>query len=169
MKNISDIILGTGSYNNVKTGNTVSITGDGGNNWGYYGPSYKKLAPKLETYNTYISRLSELEKLKNDVLKLKEYIELKKEIENQYIISYYQTRLKDLNIDELIYILNQKFGNNIIFLCHEPIDQFCHRRIFADNIEIVTGVYIPEIKVDCFGNIKKLNPIRYKNRLKKLI
>ena len=30
---LSKIILGTGSYANVKSGNTVSVTGDGGNAW----------------------------------------------------------------------------------------------------------------------------------------
>ena len=44
------IILGTGSYEDVKCGNTVSVTGDGGNAWNYFGPAYKKLAPKLITY-----------------------------------------------------------------------------------------------------------------------
>ena len=29
----NNIILGTGNYDNVKSLNTVSITGDGGNNW----------------------------------------------------------------------------------------------------------------------------------------
>lgn len=33
---VSKIILGTGSYSTVLSGNTVSITGDGGNAWGYY-------------------------------------------------------------------------------------------------------------------------------------
>ena len=32
---MKNIILGTGSYENVKKGNTVSITGDGGNAWGF--------------------------------------------------------------------------------------------------------------------------------------
>ena len=32
---VSKIILGTGSYSTVLSGNTVSITGDGGNAWGY--------------------------------------------------------------------------------------------------------------------------------------
>ena len=36
------IILGTGSYEDVKCGNTVSVTGDGGNAWNYFGPAYKK-------------------------------------------------------------------------------------------------------------------------------
>ena len=47
------IILGTGSYEDVKCGNTVSVTGDGGNAWNYFGPAYKKLAPKLVTYVPY--------------------------------------------------------------------------------------------------------------------
>ena len=54
-------------------------------------------------------------------------------------------------------------------LCHEPIDEFCHRRIIADYIELETGIYIPEVSVDEQGNVKKLVPIRYKNRLKKIM
>ena len=42
---MDNVILGTGNYNNVKSGNTVSITGDGGDAWNYFGSSYKKLAP----------------------------------------------------------------------------------------------------------------------------
>ena len=75
---ISDIILGTGSYENVKSGNTVSITGDGGNAWGYFGPSYKKLAPRLVTYTPYAEKLEELNKLKEEVYNLKVYYELSK-------------------------------------------------------------------------------------------
>ena len=36
-----NVILGTGNYQNVQCGNTVSVTGDGGNAWGYFGSSYK--------------------------------------------------------------------------------------------------------------------------------
>ena len=95
---VSIIILGKGYYSNVKSGNTVSITGDGGNAWGYYGPAYKKLAPKLITYVPYAQRYEELLKLREDVLKLKECIKLRKQIEDEYIASYYETRLKNLEI-----------------------------------------------------------------------
>lgn len=169
MEDISKIILGTGNYKNIKSGNTVSITGDGGNAWGYFGPSYKRLSPRLITYEPYKEKYDELIKLKSDITKLKEYLELRKIIEDEYIKSYYETRLKDINLNELLYILEKKFGNNIIFLCHEPIEEFCHRRLFADYIELETGIYIPEISVDEKGNIKKISPIRYKNRLKKVI
>ena len=161
MEDFSKIILGTGSYENVKSGNTVSITGDGGHAWGYFGPSYKKLAPKLVTYNPYKDGLEELNNLSG-----KEYIDYRKQIEDEYIKSFYNIRLKDLYVPELLEILYEKYGENIILLCHEPIDEFCHRRLVADYIELKTGIYIPEVSIDSEGNVKKLNPIRYKNRLR---
>ena len=169
MSDLSKVILGTGNYYDVKSGNTVSVTGDGGNAWGYYGPAYKKLAPRLVTYVPYAEKYEELLKLKEDVSKLKEYLEFRKQIEDEYIKSYYEIRLKDLKVYELLEILNQKFGNNIILLCHEPIEEFCHRRLIADYIELKTGTYIPEVSVDEKGNVKKLAPIRYKDRLKEVL
>ena len=104
-------------------------------------------------------------KLKNDIIKYKEY---RKQIEDEYIKSYYEIRLKDLDVEELLLVLQEKFGDNIVLLCHEDIDEFCHRRLIADYIELKTGIYIPEVSIDEQGNVKKLNPIRYKNRLKKI-
>ena len=166
---LSKIILGTGSYANVKSGNTVSVTGDGGNAWGYFGNSYKKLAPKLVTYVPYAEKYEELLRLKQDALKLKEYLEFRKQIEDEYIKSYYDIRLKNLDVLELLNTLHERFGDDIILLCHEPVDEFCHRRLIADYIEISTGLYIPEVSVDDSGYVRKLCPIRYKNRLKKVI
>lgn len=162
----SNIILGTGSYDSVKIGNTVSITGDGGYAWGYSGPSYKKLAPKLATYKAYADKKEELLKLKLDI---EEYRKLKQQIEDEYIISYYETRLKELNVYELLEYFEKKYGNEIILLCHEKIDEFCHRRLLADYIELETGIYIPEVIINNNGQIIKKNPIRYKNRLIKTI
>ena len=71
---VSRVILGTSSYDGIKQGNTVSITGDGGNAWGYYGPAYKKLAPRLVTYTPYAEKYEELLKLKEDALKLNNII-----------------------------------------------------------------------------------------------
>ena len=94
---VKKIIRGTGSYDNVKFGNTVSITGDGGNAWNYYGPAYKKLAPRLMTYLIFADALANLEKIKNTI-SLEEYAAKKRMIEFNYIKSYYETRLKDLEI-----------------------------------------------------------------------
>lgn len=167
--NLSNVILGTGNYNSIKHGNTVSITGDGGNAWGYYGPAYKKLAPRLVTYTPYAEKYNELLKLKQDALNLKKYLEMRKKIEDEYIESYYETRLKNLDIVDLLYTLKGKFGDNIILLCHEEVNEFCHRRLIADYIEIKMGLYIPEISIDENGVVKKITPIRYKNRLKEVI
>ena len=167
MKNfsISNIILGTGSYDTVLAGNRVSITGDGGNAWGYYGPAYKKLAPRLVTYTPYAEKYEELLSLRE----MQEYMAMRKQIEDQYIESYYETRLKELDVLELLDILQQKFGNQIILLCHESIEEFCHRRLVADYIELKTGVYIPEVSVSSRGVVKRENPIRYNIRLEKVI
>ena len=169
MEDISKIVLGTGSYCNVKSGNTVSITGDGGNAWEYYGASYKKLAPLLVTYTPYAEKYQELLKLKQDTSKIKEYLEYRYMIEEEYIKSYYETRLMNIDVIELLNILYNRFGNDIILLCHENIKEFCHRRLIADYIEIKTGIYIPEVSVDDNGNIIKELPIRYKKRLLKQI
>ena len=166
--NASKIILGTSNYENIKSGNTVSVTGDGGNAWKYFGPSYKKLAPKLETYTPYSEKLDKLNELKKDLTKVKEYLKYRKEIEDKYIKSYYEIRLKDLDINELLNTLYNKFGNDIILLCHEPVDEFCHRRLIADYIELKAGIYIPEL-IEVENVFKKVNPIRYKERLKKIM
>lgn len=164
MADIKDIILGTGNYNNVKCGNTVSITGDGGNAWGYLGPSYKKLAPRLKTYLNYANKYQELLKIKDKI----EYKRFRKGIEDEYIKSYYETRLKELDVYELLDTLYNRFGSNIILLCHEDITEFCHRRLVADYIELKTGIYIPEVSMEG-SKIKKIQPIRYKNRIKEYI
>ena len=164
---LDKIILGTGNYKNVLSGNTVSVTGDGGNAWGYFGASYKKLAPRLVTYTPYAKKYEELQKIKVDLTRLKEYQEKRREIEEEYIKSYYETRLKDLDARDLLETLYEKFGDNIILLCHESVDEFCHRRLIADFIEIKLGIYIPEVEVDEKEKIKYLKPIRYKKRLGK--
>ncbi len=169
MTELSKIILGTGNYCNVKSGNTVSITGDGGNAWGYFGPSYKKLAPKLVTYMSYATKYEELQKLKSNVTAVKEYLKYRKQIEDEYIRSYYDLRLKELDVEKLLFTLNERFGSDIILLCHESVDEFCHRRLVADYIELKTGIYIPEVCVEKHGKVKKLIPIRYKNRLKEVM
>ncbi|HPF82739.1 MAG TPA: hypothetical protein PLV83_01000 [Bacilli bacterium] len=112
--------------------------------------------------------LEKLEELKNDLNHYKEYLELRKKIEDEYIESYFETRLKDLDVLKLIEIFKNKFGKDIILLCHEPIEEFCHRRLVADYIELKTGIYIPEIKQEN-NKIKELKPIRYKDRLEKYL
>ena len=165
---VKRIILGTGSYDTVKFGNTVSITGDGGNAWNYFGPAYKKLAPRLMTYLLYADALKDLEKIK-DSIPLEEYTKKKRKIEFTYIKSYYETRLRNLEIEDFLKTLEAKFGTNIIFLCHEPVNEFCHRRVLADYIELQTGVYIPEVKIMSNDEFTLKQPLNYKQELKRVM
>lgn len=154
------IIIGTSCYENAKSGNLVSITGDGGNAWGFYGNSYKKMSPKFylwQYYDTNPDKLSE------------------EALIEWYIKEFYNLRLKELNPYDLINELNKKFGDEIILLCHElpseniNKEHFCHRRLIADWIELETGVIIPEISIDDNGLIKHENIYDLKPKLKKLI
>lgn len=165
---VKRIILGTGSYDTVKFGNTVSITGDGGNAWNYFGPAYKKLAPRLMTYLLYADALKDLEKIK-DSIPLEEYTKKKIKIEFTYIKSYYETRLRNLEMEDFLKTLEAKFGTNIIFLCHEPVNEFCHRRVLADYIELQTGVYIPEVKIMSNDEFTLKQPLNYKQELKRVM
>lgn len=165
---VKRIIRGTGSYDTVKFGNTVSITGDGGNAWNYFGQAYKKLAPCLMTYLLYADALKDLEKIKNSIT-LEEYTKKKRKIEFTYIKSYYETRLKALEMKDFLKTLEVKFGTNIIFLCHEPVNEFCHRRVLADYIELQTGVYIPEVKIMSNDEFTLKNPLNYKQELKRIM
>ncbi len=154
------IILGTGSYSNIKGGNTVSITGDGGNAWGYFGPAYKKLAPKLYLWEYYDKNPDNLSE--DDLI-------------DWYIKEYYEVRLRNLDANELLETLNNKFGDNIILLCHEEPGKimskktFCHRRLLADWIELETGIIIPEISTDKNGVFREKETYDLKPKIKKLI
>ncbi|MBQ7240345.1 MAG: hypothetical protein IJS56_02790 [Bacilli bacterium] len=71
--------------------------------------------------------------------------------------------------------LKQKFGEEIILLCHEPPgleinkEYFCHRRLLADWIELETGIVIPELSINEFGVITFEETYDLKPRIKKLI
>ena len=154
------VIKATSCYANAKSGNLVSITGDGGNAWGFYGPAYKKMSPRLYLWQYYDQNPDNLSE---------------EELIDWYIEEFYNLRLKGLNVNELLNALKEKFGEDIILLCHElpgPIinkEHFCHRRLLADWIELETGIIIPEVSIDSTGDIKKEEIYDLKPKIKKLI
>lgn len=158
---MKNIIIGTSCYKNAKEGNLVSITGDGGNAWGFYGSSYKKLAPSLKLYTYYKNNPDNLSDI--DLI---EY----------YIKEYFYHRLANLNINELLYEFKEKFGDEIILLCHElpsnsnliSIKHFCHRRIFADYLYLTNSIIVPEVSINN-GNKIIIKQPDYKPLLKKLM
>ena len=154
------IIKGTSCYENAKNGNLVSITGDGGNAWGFYGNSYKKMSPRLYLWEYYESNPDNL---------------TEDELINWYIKEFYELRLKELNINEFLNTLKEKFGEEIILLCHElpgitiNKEHFCHRRLLADYIELETGLVVPELSIDEKGSIKYIDTYDLKPRIKNII
>ena len=154
------IIKATSCYENAKGGNLVSITGDGGNAWGFFGNSYKKMAPRLYLWQYYDSNPDNLSE---------------EELINWYINEFYNLRLKELDVNVFLNTLKEKFGEDIILLCHEYPNTilnkkyFCHRRLIADWIELQTGIIIPEITIDENNNINTIDVYNLKPKIKKLI
>ena len=154
------IIKGTGCYENAKSGNLVSITGDGGNACGFYGNEYKKMSPRLYLWQYYDQNPDNL---------------TEDELIDWYIKEFYDLRLKDLNPIELMDALKQKFGEEIILLCHElpglniNKEHFCHRRLLADWLELETGIIIPELSISESGIITTEEIYDLKPKIKKLI
>ena len=97
------------------------------------------------------------------------------ELIDWYIIEFYNLRLKELNPNELMSTLEEKFGEEIILLCHElpglKINKghFCHRRLLADWIELETGIVTPELSIIESGEITQEEIYDLKPRIKKLI
>lgn len=154
------IIKGTSCYENAKSGNLVSITGDGGNAWGFYGNAYKKMSPRLYLWQYYDQNPDGLSE---------------EELINWYIKEFYELRLKDLNANDLINTLNEKYGDEIVLLCHElpgtklNKEHFCHRRLLADWIELEMGIIIPEISIKNDGSDSVIEIYDLKPKIKSLI
>lgn len=154
------VIKGTSCYQNVKSGNLVSITGDGGNAWGFYGKSYKKLAPRLYLWQFYENN--------PDLLSDDELIDW-------YIKEFYKLRLQYVDPYYLLNILKEKFGEEIILLCHElpgteiNKEHFCHRRLIADWLELKTDIVVPEIATGENGTTSVQETYDLKVKIKRLL
>jgi len=150
------ILIGTGSFSNLERGNVVSISSMETNY-----PTFQKLVPRDISYQDEIKRLK---RVREEVVNLP-YL---KELEDDFIKDYYQSVLKHLYIEGLMKEMRNRFGEEIILATEEDADEFNHRRIFADYLELETGVYIPEV-VTKTDSIQKIQPVRYKKRLRKII
>lgn len=97
------------------------------------------------------------------------------ELIDWYIKEFYELRLKHLNPYDLLNTLNQKFGDEIVLLCHElpgktiSKQTFCHRRLLADWIELEIGIIIPEISIDTNGVTKNIDIYDLKPKIKKIM
>ncbi len=125
----------TGNYDECKSGNLISISGDSGKSVGFNGKSIPKLAPRREFWNVWhhnIGKISDEENTK------------------YYIREYYRQVLAKVDIEDLL-----KNEINPILLCYEKGNQFCHRHVLAEYIKLRYGICVKDIKIDYKGHIEE--------------
>ncbi len=118
----------TSSHNNCPPNmNTVSISGNRGQDANYIGKCYPKLAPKLSFWRIWHDNIGKVDEIENNTF---------------YIKEYYNLVLSKLSPQEVYEELD-----NSVLLCYEDNNEFCHRHIVAKWLELSLGIYVPEIKL----------------------
>ena len=67
----------------------------------------------------------------------------KGKIDEMEYTSKYLYQLNELGVDRIIKMI-QIFGDNVVLLCWESPEKFCHRHILADYINKNSGVVVEE-------------------------
>ncbi len=140
----------TGNYEECKSGNLISISGDRGRKVGFQGKAIPQLAPKKTFWNVFndnIGKISEEENIR------------------YYIEEYYKQVLSKVDIEELL-----QHEKDPILLCYEKGQNFCHRHVLAEYIEMIYGVKVRDIKIDENLNIgENQRPEYIKRMLQKVL
>lgn len=118
----------TGNYDECKVGNLISISGDRGRSVGFEGKAIPQLAPKREFWNVWHNNIGKISETENT---------------RYYIQEYYKQVLSKVNIEDLL-----KDEKDPILLCFEKGQQFCHRHVLAEYIEMTYGIKVRDIKID---------------------
>lgn len=127
----------TGNYDECKVGNLISISGDRGRSVGFAGKAIPQLAPKRDFWNIWHNNIGKISDEENT---------------RYYIQEYYKQVLSKVDVEALL-----KDEKDPILLCFEKGQQFCHRHILAEYIEMSYGVKVRDIKID-----EKLNIVENK-------
>lgn len=116
----------TGNYFKCTHGNLISISFDKGKDAGFKGKCILDFAPNRDFFKIW----------KNNIGKIPE-----EENTKYYITEYYTKILSKINIESLL-----KDEHHPILLCYENSNEFCHRHVLAEFINIKYGVYVIEIE-----------------------
>ena len=140
----------TGNYEECKVGNLISISGDRGRSVGFKGKAIPALAPRRTFWDVWNSNIGKIPEEENT---------------KYYIQQYYIQVLLKVNIEELL-----EDEDSPILLCFEKGQQFCHRHILAEYIELKYNVKVRDIKIDNKGNItENKRPENIKRILQKIM
>lgn len=118
----------TGNYTDCKTGNLISISGDKGKSVGFEGKSLTRLAPKRAFWNEWHNNIERIPEEENTKF---------------YIQEYYKQVLSQVDIEELL-----KDEKVPILLCYERGQDFCHRHVLAEFINIRYGIDVEDLIID---------------------
>lgn len=140
----------TGSHENCKVANTLSIYSDANKSSGYDGRVIKKLAPKESWWQIWHDQIGVLSEEEN----LRFYVE-----------SYYETVLKTLDPSEI----TCKFRDGDILLSDEEPDQLSPRHLVAAWLELFYGIDVREVLVMSDGKIKILPRNSYYSLIKSML
>ena len=123
----------TSSYKNFNTFlyRTYSISGNKGKDASYNGPYYKDLSPKKTFWEVWHRNIGVIPKEEND---------------KYYIEEYYKQVLIKLDPRQIYAQLNGS-----VLLCYEDANEFCHRHIVAEWLNICLGIEVKEIKLNSKG------------------
>ena len=124
----------TGCYNKCKAGNLISISFDKGEDAGFEGKAILELAPFRDFFRIWKDNRGKIPEEENT---------------KYYIEQYYNRVLSKVNIEKLLE--NEK---DPILLCYEESNEFCHRHVLAEYINLKYGIVVPEIEIDENLNIK---------------
>ena len=127
----------TGNYEECKVGNLISISGDRGRSVGFKGKAIPQLAPKRAFWNVWHDNIGKIPEEQNT---------------KYYIEQYYKQVLSKVNIEELL-----RDEKDPIILCFEKGQNFCHRHVLAEYIELKYRIKVPDIIIDEELNIEE-NP-----------
>lgn len=119
----------TGNYDNCKTGNLVSISGDKGKLALYEGNYMKGLAPKKSFWNIWHDNIGKISEEENT---------------RYYVKKYYEEVLSKYDPMQLYNLLE----NETILLCYESCEDFCHRHLPAFYLELFLGIKTSEVRVN---------------------
>ena len=89
-------------------------------------------------------------------------------LEGKYVKEYYDVCLREVWLSTLLKEMMNRFGDSIILVSHEGVNEVSPRRLFADYLELKMGIYIPEIAVYEDGSVEKINPKRFTKSLAKV-
>lgn len=118
----------TGSYDKCKAGNLISISFDKGKSAGFEGKTMLELAPYRDFFDVWRDNKGKIPEEENT---------------RYYIEQYYNKILSKVNIEELL-----KDEKDPILLCYEESNDFCHRHVLAEHINIKYGIVVPEIEIN---------------------